>query len=196
MGQLDNALRGQAIPFLGQIAGYNRSDQSDLDITVADALGDLFNMSNTNAPYNVPAQNNLIRILRPQFMQVVAAYLTISLNTANAETSPKFYLTVGTGYTSNPKGLIPAIPTTAQIIANHTLIKGDANPWTTANGLAGTITVNKANILAALPKITDTNYRDDCFVVGIHFLQTPLNTAGYKFIKLEANMSGIIQHNG
>lgn len=204
MGQLENALRDQAIPFFGQIAGYNRSDLSDIDVTqtspiVAGAsptgglggLGDLFYLSNVGG---APVQNNLIRILRPQFVQVIAAYLTLSLTTANAETIPKFYVTVGTGFTTST-GLVPSTPTLADIIANHTLLKGDSNPWTTPNGLAGTITINKLNILGKIPARGDTNYRDDCFVIGVHFLQTPNNGTGYKLTKFEVNLSGVVINN-
>lgn len=201
---IDNALRNQAIPFLGQIAGYNRSDQSDLDINSVSAvvsgasptgglggLGDIFYLTNIGG---APVQNNLIRILRPQFIQAVAAYLTLSINTANAETDPAFYVTVGTGY-SGAGSLVPSVPTTQQIIDNHTLLKGNSSPWTTPNGLAGAVTINKLNILKALPAYGTANYRDDCFVVGIHFRKTPANSAGYKLLKFTVDMSGVVVNN-
>jgi hypothetical protein len=193
MGQLDNALRQQATPFLGQVAGYNRSDQSDIDVTAVTAVdsGDLLNLSLLNAPTNVPLKNNLIRILRPQFVHITAAYLTLSITTANAETSPKFYITVGTGFSS---GVTPATPTDAQILDIHKRLKGDANPFTTPNGLAGTITVYKLNILSELPAPSSANFNEFCFVVGIHFLQTPLNSTGFKLNKFGVDLAGVILH--
>jgi hypothetical protein len=205
MGQQDNALRQQATPFLGQIAGYNRSDTSDIDVTSTSAimtgasptgglggLGDLFTtLSNVGS---APPKNNLIRILKPQFVALTAAYLTISLTTANAETSPKFYITVGTGYSSNPSGLVAATPTDQQIIDIHTRLKGNATPYTTPNGLAGTITVSKLNIFKELPDPSSANFRGDCFVIGVHFLQTPNSGAGYKLNKFEVQMAGVILH--
>jgi hypothetical protein len=113
----DFALRSEAIPFLGQIAGYNRNDQSDFDVTQANALGDLYGLANGDPSVpggdGVPKKNNLIRILQPQFAALTAAYLTLGINTANNETSRKFYITVGTGYT-DASGVTPATPSDAE----------------------------------------------------------------------------------
>ncbi len=195
MGQLDNALRKSAIPFLGQIAGYNRNQLSDQDITQANGLGDLYNLANYNDGYTItpPLKNNLIRILRPQFLLVTGAYITLALTTANAEPNPKFYVTVGTGYVDS-NSLIPTVPTDAQIIANHTLLKGDSNPYQTPSGGVGSIIIPNLNIFAALPQEGTANFRNDHFVIVVHFLQTPQNGTGYKLNKFLVNMTGIPIH--
>lgn len=195
MGQLDNALRQQSIPFLGQVVGYNRNQLSDQDITQASGLGDLYNLSNYNDGYTItpPLKNNLVRILRPQFLAITGAYFTFGLTTANTEPSPKFYITVGTGYVDSTS-MVAATPTDAQIIANHTKLKGDSNPYQTPSGGAGSIIVPNLNILALLPQDGDVNFRYDHFVIGIHFLQTPQNGTGYKLNKFLVNMTGIPIH--
>lgn len=193
----DFALREQAIPFLGQIAGYNRNDQSDFDVSQANALGDLYTLvapaTDGFDPNAQPRKNNLVRILQPQFVATTAAYFTFSLTTANNETSRKFYVTAGTGYTT-ANGVIPAIPSDEEIRRIHTLLKGDSQPYDTPNGQPGTVTIDKLNILNLLPKRGEANFRQDCFVIGIHFLQVPSVATGYKLNRFEVNCSGVISH--
>lgn len=190
---LDLATRKDAIPFLGQIAGYNRSDVSDADVTQATALGDLFNLAAGTAG-GTPAKDNLIRIMKPQFATITSAYWLFSLTFANAETSKKVYLTAGSGYSANP-GVTAATPTLAEIIDRHTRLTGSAAPLTALASSAGASTVSaNLNLMDLIPKPTDANYRDDCFVVGVHFLQTPLNATGYLLNKFQLNLSGVITH--
>lgn len=192
---IDNALRTQSIPYLGQICGYNRNATSDYDVTSASNLGDLYNLSNYNDGYTItpPLKNNLVRILRPQFLSLTAAYFTLGLTTANSEPSPKFYVTVGTGYTDST-GMTPAVPSDAEILAKHTVLKGDSSPWQTPTGSTGSIIVPKLNLLQLLPKEGDPNFRNDHFIIGVHFLQTPSNSTGYKLNKFLVNMNGIPAH--
>ncbi len=190
----DLALRTDAIPFLGTIAGYNRSEQSDFDVTQAIDLGDLAVLGAPDPLESfVPGKSTMVRVLQPQFVAITAAYLTFSITTANNETSRKFYITVGTGYES-ADSLVPSIPSDAEIRHIHTLLKGDSDPYDTPNQLPGTITVNKLNILNLLPSFGDDNFRSDCFVIGIHFLGVPSVDTGYKLSKFELDCSGVITH--
>lgn len=195
MGRSNNALRDTAIPYLGQIMGYNRNEQSDQDITKADRLGDLNNIANsfilgTGGSSNIPGVNNMIRILRPRYGKIVEAYLTLVIITANAETAPSFQISAGTGFSS---GVIPVIPPPDQVLAIHKALTGSATPFQNTAGLP--IVVEKLSLSKLIPQVGDPNYNEDCFVIGIHFPQIPNNGTGYRLVNFMVDGSALVTRN-
>ena len=143
----DKSLRKLAIPFKGQVMGYNRGETSDQDVSVAVSLGDLFGLVTS------PAKDNMIRILRPRYGIMVSAYLTIVIQTSSLETSPQFKITVGTGFTDS--GINPSTPTDDQISDIHKRITGSESYFSNTAGLP--IAVEKVNIRGFIP---EDGYRD------------------------------------
>jgi hypothetical protein len=195
MGNSNNTLRDTAIPYSGQIMGYNRNDQSDQDIMQADRLGDIRELGNgfvvaSGGVTDIPKKDNFIRILRPRYGKIVEAYLTIVLITADLETSPSFYVTAGTPFSS---GITPAALTLTEIQRLHTILVGNSSPFTNSAGLP--ISVEKLNITKLIPQVGQANYSEDCFNVGVHFLQTPLNSSGYRLRNFMVELSALATRN-
>lgn len=169
MGTLDKHLRKVAIPYYGQVMSYNRSEVSDQDVSVANNQGDLWPI--VDGAYN-SATDYMVRILRPQFAQILQAYLNISLTFDSTEPSPKFYVSAGSGYGTD--GVTAVVPSNSYIKEAHFKITGQTPPFTATAGQP--ITAYKLNILPLIPQDGDTNYSPDSFVVGVHFLQVPVWT--------------------
>ena len=192
MGSQDKNLRQIAIPYYGQIMGYNRAEQSDQDVSVAStvlgsnvpAQGDLYPFT-----YNSGQKDFMVRVLRPQFGQLIEAYLNLSLTFDTTETSPKFYVSAGSGYGTD--GVTPVVPSSNYITYAHQAISGQSSPFT---GIAGQpITQYKLNILPLLPTAPGTtSYSPDSFVVGIHFLQVPVMTGLFHLQKFFVTGSALV----
>lgn len=185
MGTQDRNLRRQAIPYIGQIMTYNRSEQSDQDVSSAQTLGDIRQFL-----YNPNGQKDfIVRILRPQFGQIIQAYLNISLTFDSTETSPKFYVSAGSGYAAD--GITAVVPPSSYILQTHQQITGQAAPLT---GVAGQpLTAYKLNILPLIPQIGSSNYSIDSYVVGMHFLQTPVMTGLFHLQKFFITGSALVK---
>jgi|GEM_PF-6319765 len=192
MGSQDKNLRQVAIPYYGQIMGYNRAEQSDQDVSIAQLVygsgvaqaGDLYPFT-----YSSAQKDFMVRILRPQFGQLIEAYLNLSLTFDTAETSPKFYVSAGSGYAAD--GTTPIVPSQSYIQQAHQTITGQTSPLT---GVAGQpMTQYKLNILSLLPLGPgSTNFNPDSFVVGIHFLQTPVMTGLFHLQKFFVTGSALV----
>jgi hypothetical protein len=174
----------QAIPYIGQIMGYNRSEGSDQDVMVAKRTGDV-----SPFYYIIGGQKDfMVRILRPRYGQIIQAYLNISLTFDSTETSPQFYVSAGSGYDST--GYIATVPTAAYIQQAHLLITGQATPLT---GQAGQpLTAYKLNILQLIPQPGSPNYSSDSYVVGVHFPQSPANGALWHLQKFFITGSALV----
>lgn len=176
----DKSLRSQAVPYSGQIFGYNHSENSDTDISMtlinpgtavpgADpsltGAGDLY-------PFvtNVSQTDYMIRILRPKYGQIIQAYLNLSLTFAAAEASPKINISVGNGF--NTDNITPLVPTSTYIATcMKRLNPPNGTPFV---GTAGKpLVVYNLNIQPLIPQVGDTNYVADFYTVGIHFLSAP-----------------------
>lgn len=192
MGSQDKSLRQVAIPYYGQIMGYNRAEQSDQDISLAQIVlgagvalaGDLYPFT-----YSSGQKDFMVRILRPQFGQLIEAYLNLSLTFDTMEISPKFYVSAGSGYGAD--GVTPVVPSQSYIQQVHQVITGQTSPLT---GIAGQpMTQYKLNILPLLPLAPgSTNFSPDSFVVGIHFLQIPVMTGLFHLQKFFVTGSALV----
>ncbi len=184
MGSQDRNFRQVAIPFYGQIMEYNRSEESDNDISAAINTGDL-----TPFTYNSGDQNIMVRILRPQFAQLIEAYLNISLTFDSTETSPEFYVSCGSGYEAD--GVTPVIPSNSFIQQSHFAITGQTLPLT---GIAGQpLTEYKLNLMSQIPVIGSPNYSPDSFVIGINFLKPPVYTGLFHLYKFFVTGSALVR---
>lgn len=197
MGSSDRVLRTNAQPFIGNIFGYNRSEQSDQEVDIASSYGDLGQLANayvvaSTTSTDVPQQDNMIRILRPKSGQIIDAHFTMAIRFASAETNPYFKISVHTVTSSTD--FTRLTPTEAQINACMVKVTGATTPY---SGVAGNVTMLDAvNILSLIPQVGDSSYIEDCFTIGVHFYAsdgvtrvTPSNGSGYQLSKFLVEMS-------
>lgn len=197
MGASDRILRSNAQPFIGNVFGYNRSEQSDQEIDIANSYGDLSQLANayvvaSGGVSDIPQQDNMIRILRPKSGQIVDAHFTMAIRFASAETNPYFKLSVHKVTSSTD--FTRLTPTEDQINACMVKLTGATTPF---SGTAGQVTaIDALNILSLIPQVGDSNYIEDCFTIGVHFYQsggigraTPSNGSGYQLSKFLVEMS-------
>lgn len=197
MGSSDRILRLESQPFIGNIFGYNRSEQSDQEVDIANAYGDLSQLANalvvgSGGASDIPQQDNMIRILRPKSGQIVNAHFTMAVRFASAETNPYFKLSVYKVTSSSD--LTRLTPTEAQINACMVKITGATTPF---SGTAGQVTaIDALNILNLIPQAGDADYVEDCFTIGVHFYAsdgirrvTPSNGSGYQLQKFLVEMN-------
>jgi hypothetical protein len=162
----------QAIPYYGQIATYNRNEQSDQDVSQAFQIGDLESLTEAGSPGS-GVTNYMIRILRPSYGQIISAYLNVALTFDSTETSPKFYVSAGSGYAAD--GVTAIVPSSTYIQQAHSQITGQASPL---SGQAGQpLTFYRMNLMELIPQtVNNANWSQDSYVVGIHFLKVPVQT--------------------
>lgn len=184
--QSDLRLKNNAIPYLAQIFGYNRNEQSDNNISLATNRGDLAFLANTGFGF-VPLKDNYIRILKPSAGQIISAFASIALTMAASEPFSSFRLSITK--TTSETDLTVVSLTDAQIAASHARIKGSSTPYSNSAGQA--IVVDRADISSLLPKYGSTDYRSDCFVLGIHFIQQPVSS-GFSLVKLNVDGSALV----
>lgn len=179
-GVSDLRTRNGAIPVLMQVFGYNRNEQSDNDISQATNKGDL------SALITPTGTDIYVRILRPLRAQVVAAYLSLTMQTAAGEPNPSF--TVSISKTTSDTDLTMITETAAQIAADQVALKGTNVPFQNTAGQA--IVVDRLDLTDLLPAYGSADYRADCFVLGIHFKSVPV--AGYHLYRFQVDGSALI----
>lgn len=184
MGAQDLALRNRAIPYYANVWGYNRGQQSDEDISLAYSgtyVGDLSSMIPTS--YNgdtAIGTVNAIRVLQPQYGDIIEANLNLRFKLATAEGARKFRVAVG--YFS---GLYTAETsyTEAYIEESHRKITGRDVPYDIAP--ASTFSVQRLNLYPSMYHRGDSAFRDDAFVVLLCFDTAPSKGSGYTFTKFD-----------
>jgi hypothetical protein len=183
MGSQDLALRKTAIPYYANVWGYNRSQDSDQDISSSSNIGDLVNL--IPASYSgagTIAAVNPIRVLQPQYGDFVEANLTLAFSLASAEGAREFRVAIGkfaSRYTAETSY------TDAYIEASHRKITGRDEPFDIAP--AGSLSIPRLNLYPGMYHRGDTEFRDDAFVVLLCFDQAPSKGSGYTFTKFEVN---------
>lgn len=165
---------------LMQVFGYNRNEQSDNDISLATKLADL-------SPLVTPTGTDIyVRILRPLRAQLVAAYLSLTMQTAPSEPNPSF--TVSITKTTSDTDLTIVTQTAAQIAKDHLALHGNSAPFSNTAGQA--LVLDRLDLSALLPAYGSADYRADCFVVGIHFKTVPVS--GYHLYRFQIDGSALI----
>ena len=183
MGSQDLALRKTAIPYYANVWGYNRRAESDFDISSTSQPGDLSCMlpSSYGAQTAISAVN-AIRVLQPQYGDIVQANLNLKFTMASAEGARQFRIAIGKFsdlYTAQTSY------TDAEITASHRTITGRDSAFAIAPG--GSFTLPRTNLYQALYHRGDTNFRNDAFVVLLCFDQAPSKGTGYTFTKFEVD---------
>jgi hypothetical protein len=181
VGSQDKALRKTAIPYYANVWGYNRGQFSDENISSADRIGDLSKMQPSDYFTQTSiAAVNAIRVLQPQYGDIIEANLNLRFRTANAEGARLFRIAIGyfdglydaeTSYTED------------YITASHRKITGRDAPYNIPP--ASSLSVPRLNLQPDMYHDGDSQYRDDAFVVLLCFDQAPSKGAGYEFTKFD-----------
>ena len=181
MGSQDLALRKTAIPYYANVWGYNRGAFSDNDISSASNLGDLVNLVPSNYfGAGTPAVVNPIRVLQPQYGDIIEANLNLKFKLATAEGARQFRVAIGyfsSRYTAQPSY------NASEIQASHRAITGKDDPFTI--NAASTFTLQKLNLYKGMYHRGHARFKDDAFVVLLCFDQAPSNGSGWTFTKFE-----------
>lgn len=183
MGQGDLALRKTAIPYYANVWGYNRGNNSDSDIANTTVPGDLSKMMPSSYTGQTAISTvNAIRVLQPQYGDIIEANLNLKFTMASAEGARQFRIAIGTFsdlYTAQTSY------TSDQILASHRAITGRDTPFDIAP--AGSFTLPRTNLYQAMYHRGDANFRNDAFVVLLCFDQAPSKGSGYTFTKFEVD---------
>lgn len=181
MGSQDKSLRKTAIPYYANVWGYNRGMNADQDISNTSFPGDLAIMiPDSYFTSETIGTVNPIRVLQPQYGDIVEANLNLKFSLASAEGARKFRIAIGkfddryTADTSYSEG---------NINESHRKITGRDSPYNIAPG--GSITIPRVNLYPAMYHRGDDNFRDDAFVVLLCFDVAPSKGSGYTFTKFE-----------
>ena len=183
MGLQDRALRSTAIPYYANVWGYNRGEQSDQDISLSNSIGDLVNLIPSSYFGAGTIQKvNPIRVLQPQYGDMIEANLNLRFRTANAEGARQFRIAIGkfaSRYTAETSY------SEAYINASHSKITGRDSPYTIPP--ASTFSVPRVSLYPAMYHRGDADFRDDAFVILLVFDQAPSKGTGYTFTKFEVD---------
>lgn len=186
MGSQDLALRKSAIPYYANVWGYNRGSQSDVDISLAFSgthVGDLDKMIPTS--YNGSTSIgtiNAIRVLQPQYGDIIEANLNLRFKLATAEGARKFRVAIG--YFSDLYTAETSYDDT-YISNSHRQITGMDTPFDIAP--ANTFRIQRLNLYPGMYHRGDERFRDDAFVVLLCFDQAPSKGTGYTFTKFDVD---------
>lgn len=184
MGANDRDLRNRAIPYYANVWGYNRSQNSDVDISQpynANYYGDLKNLvPSSYSGSGIIAAVNPIRVLQPQYGDIIEANLNIKFTLASAEAARK--LRIAIGYFSDRYTAETSYDET-YLDQSHRKITGRDTPYDIA--AAGTFNVKRLNLYPAMYHRGDTRFKDDAFVLLLVFDQAPSKGSGYTFTKFD-----------
>ena len=183
MGAQDLALRKTAIPYYANVWGYNRSDESDVDISSSSAIGDLKNLiPSSYSGSGTIAAVNPVRVLQPQYGDIIEANLNLRFKMATAEGARQFRIAIGyfNGLTAAETSY-----TEAYITASHRAITGRDTPYAIAP--AQTFSVQRLNLYPSMYHRGESQFRDDAFVVLLCWDQAPDKGTGYTFTKFEVD---------
>lgn len=125
---------------------------------------------------------NAIRVLQPQYGDIVQANLNVKFTLASAEGARQLRIAIGKFsdlYTAQTSY------TDAEITASHRMITGRDAPFSIAP--AGSFTLPRTNLYQAMYHQGDSNYRSDAFVVLLCFDTAPSKGTGYTFTKFEVD---------
>ena len=183
MGSSDQTLRKTAIPYYANVWGYNRDQDSDFDISSASTRGDLNSLAPSSySGAGTPSTVNAIRVLQPQYGDIIEANLNLRFKLASAEGARKFRVAIG--YFSD-RYTAQTSYTDAEITASHRAITGKDDAFTIA--AASTYSIQRLNLYPSMYHRGDARFKDDAFVVLLVFDSAPSNGTGWTFTKFEVD---------
>lgn len=180
MGSQDLALRKSAIPYYANPIGYNRSETSDQAIVGTDGTGGGSDLQPFQPTYGTPSTINAIRVLQPQYGDIIEANLNIRFKLATADTARQLRIAIGyfsSLYTAQ------TTYTDAEITASHRAITGRDTAFTIAP--ASTFNIQRLNLYPGMYHRGEARFVDDAFVVLLCFDTAPTTGSGYSFTRFE-----------
>lgn len=150
MSESDKGTRKTAVPFVATPYGYNLGLPSEDAIQLVDFLG---NISTTTAL-------RVMRLCKPERGDLIQAYMNLFMTAGSALTAK---VAIGRFDTD---GINVVAPTQAEIDAGHLALTGTATPFTASGG---SLIIDGLNLVKLIPKLGQTNYNKDGFVVIVQF---------------------------
>lgn len=169
----NKAVRDTAIPFISEY----------LDIS---PFPPIYGEDSLLSPTSITStsQTAAVPMTRPAKGDIVEAYLYMEM-TAPSDQPLKIYLGIGTFAT--PGSLIPnTVYSEPDIIAMHRKITGSDSPLQVAAN--GTLFVD-ADLTRSIPKVGETGYDPDAFVLLVSFRDLPNFALGYGLEKFKLSCS-------
>lgn len=197
---LDRDVRKYAVPVRGTIWGLNYNDRSERDIgwrsfdqRNPSDYNDFFpgvEFNGSTIPAQVGARSVCpMRILQPHYGGIAECYADLQITVASGDSDLTLKLAVGRLQPGTYDRVMTY--TDEEINASWRKIHGSDTPLTVSGG---TISADLINLLDAIPKYGDANYRDDVFVLILAFNKTPTLTGAFKFnfINLHMSVTGVV----
>ena len=181
MGSQDLALRDRAIPYYANVWGYNRTSTSDQAIlSGTDGTGSGSDLATFQPTFGTPGLINTIRVLQPQYGDIIEANLNIKFKLATADAARQ--LRIGIGYYSS-QYTPQATYTEQELAVMHQKITGRSTPFTIP--AASTFDLKRLNLEPGMYHRGHARFRDDAFVVVLAFDTAPTVGSGYSFTRFE-----------
>lgn len=177
MGQGDRTQRTVAVPFYSLPFGFSHVLQSDGDIG-SFATGDLLSFRSGGTL----AATNAIRMTHPYYGGLISCNLNLKFTLAAAEAARQLQIAIGT---FNADLTAVTSYSATYIAASHKLITGRDTPYTIS--AAGTFNNAKIDLKSALYARTDSNYKDDGFVILLAFDVAPGTGTGWDLNRFEVH---------
>lgn len=198
---LNRDVRNYAVPVRGTIWGVNYNDRSERDIgaivQVPQTFGDYHDYfpsyrvdSGTTYPAQVaPSQVCPMRILQPHYGGIEECYADISINVAAADSDLTLKLAIGRFQSGSYDRVLTY--TDAEMAASWRRIRGSDTPLSVSGGV---ISADLLNLLDAIPKYGDANWKEDAFVLILYFNKVPTETGTFYFnyLNIHSSVSGIV----
>ena len=183
MGLQDRALRSTAIPYYANVWGYNRTSTSDQLIVSVDGNGGGSDLATFQPTFGSPSAINPIRVLQPQYGDIIEANLNLRFTLASAEGARKLRIAIGY-YDGTGNGYTPqSTYADADITASHRKITGRDAAYDIAP--AGTFSARRLNLYPAMYHRGDARFKDSAFVVLLCFDQAPSVGSGWAFTRFD-----------
>lgn len=182
MGAEDKALRGSAIPYYANVWGYNHTSTSDIAITSADGTGNSSDLGTFQPTYGSPSTVNAIRVLQPQYGDIIEANLNLKFKLATAEGARKFRVAIG--YFSSRYTAETSYDET-YITNSHRKLTGRDLPFDIAP--ASTFNIQRLNLYPGMYHRGNALFKDDAFVVLLCFDSAISVGSGYSFTRFEVD---------
>ncbi len=180
MGASDQALRSTAIPYYANVWGYNRTSTSDQYIVGTDGTGGASDLQAFQPTYGGLSQINAIRVLQPQYGDIIEANLNLKFTLAAAEGART--LQIGIGYFSDAYTAQTSY-SLDELVTMHQKLTGRGSPYTIPP--ASTFRLPRLNLYPAMYHRGHSRFRDDAFVVVLNFDQAPSVGSGWSFERFD-----------
>lgn len=201
MGSTDKESRKYAVPIRGTIWGLNYNDRTERDIgqrtfagrSAASDYSDYFPgkqyEGSTINPLVGATKQCPLRILQPHYGELAQCFADIDINVAAGDSD----LTLKLGIGRLQSGTYDRVTsyTDAEINAAWRKIRGSDAPLTVSGGK---LSADLLNLLPALPKYGDADYRKDVFVLVLVFNKVPTLTGTFKFnyLNIHNSVTGVL----